>query len=640
MNIKSNAIMRSGSPYDRIFRLATLVVAGLTSGLVTSTVAAGNCLTLKSPDGKITAAIQGGAHLHYMVLFHGKPAVEDSPIGIIINGKDLGGDALFTGRPRTAEINESYPVTGVHATAINHCLATVIPIASDGQAWQLEVRIFNDGVAFRYRVPVAGPMHINGEDTAWNLPTGTGLWYQGAENTSYESRFDSQIAGQLPEGLELMAPATVKFSNGVGYGMMTEANLINYSDLSLKTASNSFIAFFRNSPMGWDATGDIVSPWRVTLLATTLNGLVNSDIIKNLCPPPSPELVNAPWIRSGRSVWHWLTGGAPKLEEQHAWIDGAKQLGYEYYLVDDGWKRWNGGGTNAWNALAGVVQYAKSQGVDIWAWVGASYVFDANERMNYFKKAKSIGIVGLKIDFPKPADPTWVNWYENTLRDAASLQLMVDFHGAVKPTGRERTWPNEMSREAVAGREQGKNPSLHDTTLPFVRYVQGHADYTPTLFIPERLKGSSYAHELAMPVVFTSPYLCMGDNPKHYLESDACDVLKALPSVWDETVVLPASEVGQLAVYARRHGNQWFIGAINNTLPRQVEIKLDFLRAGGFKLVELADDPNREDSFKRRTAVVTREDLLVLPLRKDGGYVAWLVPQYVYSAGGHANEKE
>jgi alpha-glucosidase len=642
MNVILNVVMRSYSAQGRNFRLAALLLlaAGLVLGEATGKAAAGDLLTLKSPDGQITATIQGGAHLQYAVLFHGKPVVENSPMGIIINGSDLGGDAWFAGQPRTAEINESYPVTGVHATAINHCLATAIPISSGGQAWQLEVRIFNDGVAFRYRVPAAGSRHINGEDTAWNLPAGTGLWYQGAENTSYESRFENQIVGQLPEGLELMAPATVKFSNGAGYGMMTEADLINYSDLSLRTASNRFTAFFRNSPQGWDAMGDIVSPWRVTLLAATLNGLVNSDMIKSLCPPPAPELVNAPWIRPGRSVWHWLTGGAPKLEEQHAWIDGAKQLGYEYYLVDDGWRRWNGGGTNAWNALEGVVQYAKSQGVDIWAWVGASYVFDAKERMNYFKKARSIGIAGLKIDFPKPADPTWVNWYEDTLRDAASVQLMIDFHGAVKPTGRERTWPNEMSREAVAGREQGKNPSLHDTTLPFVRYVQGHADYTPTLLIPERLKGSSYAHELAMPVIFTSPYLCMGDNPKHYLESEASDVLKALPSVWDETIVLPPSEIGQLAVYARRHGNQWFIGALNNTQPRQVQISLDFLGSGGFKLVELADDPDREAAFARRTATVTRSDSLILPLRKDGGYVAWLVPQDLYSAGAHATVKE
>ena len=124
------------------------------------------------------------------------------------------------------------------------------------------------------------------------------------------------------------------------------------------------------------------------------------------------------------------------------------------------------------------------------------------------------------------------------------MQLMIDFHGAVKPTGRERTWPNELTRESIAGREQGKSPAVHDLTLPFLRYVQGHADFTPTLFIPDRLSGSSFAHELAMAIVFTSPYLCLGDNPKNYLKCEATDVLKALPFVWDETRVLTGSEIG------------------------------------------------------------------------------------------------
>jgi alpha-glucosidase len=157
--------------------------------------------------------------------------------------------------------------------------------------------------------------------------------------------------------------------------------------------------------------------------------------------------------------------------------------------------------------------------------------------------------------------------------------------------------------------------------------VQGPADYTPTLLIPKRLDGSSFAHELAMPIVFTSPYLCMGDDPKHYLESDAADVLKALPSVWDETLVLPESKIGKLAAYARRHGEQWFVGVINGVMPRRETVSLKFLGKGSYKLVELADSPDRNDAFVRSERVVTSKDSLLLPLRKDGGYVAWLAPE-------------
>src|ERR1035437_1409073 len=588
-----------------------------------------NQIVLKSPDGKIIVTVQAGSQLSYDVSFHDRPVVNTSALGIVIDRVDLGKNTVFSGKPDLGEINEQYPVMGVHKAAVNHCKSAIVQLTSGNSKinWQLEVRVFNDGVAYRYRIPGDGMRHIDGESSEWTVPVGSKLWYQGAENTSYESRFGLDIVGQLSRGLQLMAPATLEFPDHAGYAMMTEANLINYSDMSLAVRGEAgFRVFFHNNPKGWDNVGEIILPWRVTLLTADLNVLVNSDLIKNLCPPPSPELANATWIRPGRSIWHWLTGGSPKLEEQHTWIDGAKELGYGYYLVDDGWRDWNGGGDNAWKALEGVAQYAKSQDVDIWAWVNAKYVFTPEDRAAYFKRAKSIGIVGLKIDFPEPADVKWVNWYEEILRDAASLQLMVDFYGAVKPAGRERTWPNEMTREAVAGREQGKNSSLHDTTLPFVRYVQGHADYTPTLLIPGRLHGSSYAHELAMAVVFTSPYLCMGDNPKHYLDSEAADVLKALPPVWDQTIVLPQSEIGQLAAFARRHGDQWFIGVINDITPRREKFDLNFLGRGNFKLVGLADSSDRNDAFVRQTKTVTSKDTLTIPLRIDGGYAAWILP--------------
>ncbi|HEY4417008.1 MAG TPA: glycoside hydrolase family 97 catalytic domain-containing protein [Verrucomicrobiae bacterium] len=593
-----------------------------------TTVAASNELKLKSPDGKIRVTIHSGDHLTYDVVFHHEHVVSGSTLGISVDGQDLGAPATFDGTPESCEINEQYPIMGGHDTATNHCLSSVIPLRSGNTKWQLAVKVFNDGVAYRYEIPGANTQHIDGESSSWNVPAGSRYWWQNAANTSYESKFETSVVGQSPAGREIMAPTTVQLPSHTGYAMLTEANLVNYSDMSLRLdASNSFLAFFRNSPHGWNNEGGIISPWRVTLLAPDLNVLVNSDLIKNLCPPPSPELAHATWIHPGRSAWGWLSCYCgPKVEEQHAWVDNTKALGWEYYLIDDGWKKWNGGGTNAWNALAEIVQYAKGKGVDIWLWVNAGEVFHPQDRLAYFQKAKSLGVVGLKIDFPKPANPVWVNWYEDCLKDAADAQLMVDFHGAIKPTGRERTWPNEVNREAVAGREQGKNPALHDTTLPFVRYVQGHADYTPTLFMPERLDGSSFAHELAMAIVYTAPFLCLGDNPEHYINSEARDVLQALPATWDETIVLPQSEIGQLAAFARRSGNQWFIGVINDQVPRQEKIKLSFLGKGGYRLVELADNAERNDAFARTVKTVTRKDTLTFSLRKDGGYTAWLVP--------------
>lgn len=585
--------------------------------------------SLKSPDSKIRAAFRkNGQHLAYEVTFRGKTVVELSNLGINIEGSDLGESLLLAGKPRFSEYKESYTTRGVHTNAVNHFCEVVVPLSggSNQIRWSLEVRAFNDGVAYRYRVPGNGSRLIAGESSEWVLPAGTRIWHQSADNRSYEARYAMDIVGQMQQDHRLMAPAAVKFPDGA-YGLITEANLVNYSDMALYSKGpRGFRAVFHDDSNGWKQEGEITSPWRVTMLSKDLNGLVNSDLIRNLCPAPSRELAHADWIKPGRSIWHWLTVGPPKLEEQRSWVDGTSQLGFEYYLVDDGWRNWNGGGDNAWKALSEIVDYGRAKNVQIWAWVDSKYVFQPEDRISYFKRASDIGLAGLKIDFPKPASATWVQWYDDVLRDAAQAHLMVDFHGAVKPTGRERTWPNEMTREAIAGREQGKSAPFHDNTLPFLRYVQGHADFTPALFQSDKLNGSSLAHELAMPIVFTSPFLCMGDHPERYLRSPAADVIKALPAVWDETIVLPQSEISELSAFARRHSNQWFIGVIGGSLPGREHIQLGFLKKGTYKLVELCDDPAKNDAFVRTERTVTRKGTLTAPLRKDGGYVAWIVP--------------
>ena len=588
-------------------------------------------MTLKSPDGKIVFLLTAGDQMKYSVVWNGKPIVKDATLGISIDGDDLGVKAQVDRFPQLQLLDDKFPVRGVHPVGATRCQSAVIGITRGAHAktWNLEVRVFNDAVAYRYNVPESGKHRIDGESTSWNLPAGSELWYLPGKNRSYEDKFRMGRVGEFAPGTEIMALATAVLPGG-GYAMMTEANVVNYSDLALMPApDNTFKAFFHNDQQGWiqESGGPVVSPWRVTLLAADLNALVNQDVLRSLCPPPSVDFSHASYIRPGRSIWHWLTGGAPKLEEQHTWVDGTKQMGFEYYLVDDGWKRWANGGESAWNALAELVRYAKSQNVDIWAWVGAGDVHDPKVREEYFQHAKRIGIVGLKIDFPQPANYEWVNWYDETLRDAARVGLMIDFHGATKPSGRDRTWPNEMTREAIAGREQGRNPSSHDTALPFTRYVQGNADYTPVLINPKKLSGCSVAYEVAMGVVYTSPYLCYGDNPKQYLESPAVEVLKNMPSVWDETQVLPGSRIGELAAFARRNQKQWFIGMVNGDNAHEESVPLTFLGIGDYRLVELEDSPETNNVVVRRERIVTRSDTLKAPLRKDGGYVAWLQPR-------------
>jgi alpha-glucosidase len=190
-----------------------------------------------------------------------------------------------------------------------------------------------------------------------------------------------------------------------------------------------------------------------------------------------------------------------------------------------------------------------------------------------------------------------------------------------------------MTRESIRGHEyhilryHRTLPPQHDTILPFTRFVIGPGDYTPTVFNPKELRGYTWAHELSQAIVFTSPYLCYADHPTNYLNNPAVDVLKAIPPAWDETVVLPGSEIGKCAAFARRSGKRWFVGVMNGGEATTLDFPLDFLGRGKYQMIQLGDAPDRGDGWQREEKVVTLKDPLNLSLRAGGGCVIELNPQ-------------
>jgi alpha-glucosidase len=455
-------------------------------------------------------------------------------------------------------------------------------------------------------------------------------WYQ-TDFGSYEGIFQNTPLESL-QGRRLPLPITFSLSGG-GFALITEANLVSYSDLGVQATNHSLRAFFHANQNGWASDEAVIQPWRVTLLARDLNALVNSDLVRNLCPPASNDLAKTTWIQPGRSTWQWWSSGGPVYSQQHQWVDWTKQLGFEYYLIDEGWRGWKDNGRDDWGCLREVCDYAKTQGVKIWAWVNSNQVSSPATRSNFLDHAVAAGVVGVKIDFEPEANVRWVNWYDDTLRDAAARKLLIDFHGANKPIGRDRTWPNELTRESIRGHEyhilryRRTLPPQHDCILPFTRFVIGAGDYTPTVFNPRELRGFTWARELAQAIVFTSPYLCYADHPQYYLTNSAVDVMKAIPSTWDETVVLPGSEIGKCAAFARRNGNTWFIGVINGTEPTTLDFPLSFLGSGNYQMIQLGDAEGRDDGWQREEKTAKRNDSVHLALRRGGGCVIELKPQ-------------
>jgi alpha-glucosidase len=203
---------------------------------------------------------------------------------------------------------------------------------------------------------------------------------------------------------------------------------------------------------------------------------------------------------------------------------------------------------------------------------------------------------------------------------------LVNFHGANKPTGEQRTWPNELTREAVEGMEYKDAPrAQHMATLPFTRLLAGPADYTPVILDKGR-NGTTWANQIASAAILTSPLLTYAAKPKTLLDNPAVGMIESIPSTWDETIVLPSSAIGQVAAFARRKGNTWFVAVDNGTTPCKIKIKLSFLGEGGYHAHLVGDVEGNPAAVLLQSTKMNRSGFLDLDLRSGGGFIGRFTP--------------
>jgi alpha-glucosidase len=579
--------------------------------------------TVTSPNGRLTAELTTTDNvLRYRITVDGQQVLAPSEIGIRSDGMELGRNVVLGTLTRNS-VDEQYDFFGGRGLAVNKANEASVLAISGSESYTVDLHVADDGVAVRLRLPAKKGRKIEAERSAWRFDGDPMVWVTQLD-PGYEQHYRTRTLSTLGT-VSYNMPLTAKIDDL--YVSITEAALKDYGDMALRIGTNGALeGYLFADTSGWTTDAAVVQPWRVTVIADNLTALVNTTLVYNLNAPRDASLDGADWIKPGRSAWQWMAIGAPQLDDQPQWVDWTQQLGFEYYLVDEGWSWW----PNAWSSLESVVAYASSKGVKVWLWVHSNEVKDANARQSYFQRAADIGIAGVKIDFPPACDHWWSTWYWDTARDAARYELLVDIHGANKPTGMERTWPNVLTREGIRGHEYHMTrydrllEPQHDTILPFTRYIAGVADYTPTVFAAEELQGNTWAHELAQAVVFTSPFLCYGGHPRDYLANSAVDVLKAIPAVWDETIVLPGSEPGKVAAFARRSGQHWFVGVLNGADELTLDLPLSFLGNGTWWVIRLADVTGRGDAWDRQEGSVSASDIIRLKLSSRGGFVAWL----------------
>jgi alpha-glucosidase len=578
--------------------------------------------TVSSPDGRIqTELTTTDSVLRYRITVDGVEVLAPSEVGIRTDGVDVGNDVSL-GTIERGFVDEQYDFFGGHSTAVNQANEGSVPATSGSESFTVDLHVANDGVGIRLRLPAKAGRRIEGERSVWRLDGNPTVWATELD-AAYEEHYRTTTLNSLAASAYGM-PLTAKMNDL--YVSITEAALRDYGDMALRPGgSGALEGTLYADPSGWTTDGEVVQPWRVTIIADDLTALVNSTLVQNLNPPRDASLDGADWIRPGRSTWQWMAIGAPQFADQHQWVDWTEELGFEFYLVDDGWKDW----PDAWNSLRSVCEYAASKGVAVWLWVHSNEVENPSSRQAYFSQAANAGIVGVKVDFPPACNRQWSTWYWDVARDAADQQLLVDVHGANKPTGIERTWPNMLTREGIRGHEWQMTrysrvlEPEHDTILPFTRLVAGAGDYTPTVFAAQELQGNTWAHELAQGVVFTSPFQCFSGHPQDYVTNPAVDVLRAIPAVWDETIVLPGSEPGTLAAFARRSGTEWFVGILNGPTATSLQVSLDFLGAGDWASIRLGDVSGSADAWDRQEGTVSASDSLQVDLASRGGFVGW-----------------
>ncbi|MBV3496462.1 glycoside hydrolase family 97 protein [Phocaeicola massiliensis] len=616
---------------------------------------------LQAQQAKMNIGIEAG-QLNFDVSFKGQPVILSSPLGMNIDNHLLGKEVKNSTVSTTSGKYKTYTIE-----------------QKDGNTYYIDSWEFNDGVALRYRIPSDGPRCIYGEQTAYTFPSGTHVWYasgpfQYGWIQAYQDRSTDSIKDEL-----LAPPATFLLPNGT-YAAITEANLFNFHGAVLFGKENNRVQFGYVENKGHVETGiitglpdskfwheevrnipwitsprngenEIVTPWRVLMLAEDLNGLVNNQIIAQVSDRPDPTLFpkgkDTEWIKPGRSVFTWLTEGNDRLSvaNHKKYVDGAAELGLQSVVVDDGWELWeetekNTNGRSKWELLKELTDYGKAKNVDIWVWRPSSPrsgnktdigLVDADERSGFMKKCAEAGVKGLKIDFFHTENLFTVNLMENILKDAAKAHLMVIFHGVNKPTGDSYTYPNLLAKEAVRGLESvgaenswapGPAWPYHNTVLPFTRWLAGPADYTPLNFRKFCPPSVTFTHQLASIYTFTSPMLIFAADMEDMLSCPGRMFIEEVPVVWDETKVLPESRIGKLAALVRRSGDTWYLSVLNGETPYKGKLQTDFLPKGTYRMTIASDEGSNYKKIVISNRKIKSGKTLQLDLLPGGGYLA------------------
>ncbi|OGD22009.1 MAG: hypothetical protein A2W03_07080 [Candidatus Aminicenantes bacterium RBG_16_63_16] len=622
-------------------------------------------LRVESPSRNLTIVfrLDGQGAPEWQVLRRGAPLLDWSPLGLTFREGKASRFAVLDSKTRSHD--ETYTlVIGKTKQARDHYRELQVDLEESTpprHRLNLLFRAYDDGVAFRYVLPEQGSLgafeivkedtefHFRDEMKAWALRTDT-------FHHAYEGQYLPTAVGAIPETGMVCLPLTMQREDGVTLSI-TEADLTDYAGMYLRGLPGTALQAVL-SPLP-DGSGAAVrgkppfsSPWRVLMVGDASGRLIESTIILNLNPPCALDDVS--WIKPGKAIFPWWPDfycdkpGVPSalgFENQKYYIDFAAENKLAYLELEPPWygpevdciehpEKYDITRPVPELRLPELMEYGKKVGVSLFIWAHWQNV-DRQADLA-FPLYKSWGAAGVKVDFMNRDDQEMVRWYHTVLKKAAANRLMVLFHGAYKPTGTQRTYPNLVTQEGVLGNEQNKVNALitpeHTVTLPFTRMLAGPMDFTPggfrnvtaKEFAPDmkrpRVMGTR-CRQLAMFVVYESPLLMICDDPAAYRGQPGLAFLQDVPTSWDETRAIDG-EIGKKITIVRRSGSDWYLGAMTDWTAREIRVPLGFLGAGRYEAEIYQDGPDGDTRPVEVTILrkeVTAEDTLSARLAKGGG---------------------
>ncbi|NOY36177.1 MAG: glycoside hydrolase family 97 protein [Chlorobi bacterium] len=623
-----------------------------------------------SPDNQLKLIIYTGNNIHFEVYRAGQYVAGAGNIFLKIKNKNIIGEHVVVEKTVKAEQQEVlHPVVPVKSSRIENHYRELTLVCKGN--YKLVFRIYNDGVAYRFQTSFPDSVIVEEEGIHYLFPGHTKSFYPREESffSHNEREYIHLDVTDIQPGDIASLPALFVSENGPRI-LLTESDLDDYPGMWLDgTGTRGIKGVFPHYPLKVRQTGDRnvepveraaylaktngtrKYPWRVMIIVPEDKDLLASQMVYKLAAPL--KLKNTDWIKPGKVAWDWwnalnvykvnFTSGVNTKTYKY-FIDFASSQGIEYIILDEGWyKLGNLMDINPDVDLEEIVRYGKEKNVGIILWVVWKTLYDQmEEALNRFE---ALGIKGIKVDFMQRDDQWMVNYYRKVAKEAARRHLLVDFHGAYKPSGLRREYPNVITREGVRGLEWNKWSDVitpaHNVTLPFTRMVAGPMDYTPGAMrnaqkvnfhasFSRPMSQGTRVHQLAMYVVFESPLQMLADNPSNYLREPEClSFLAEVPVTWDETIPL-AGKVGEYVVTARRKENTWYIGGMSNEQPRQVKIDLGFLPPGRYDLRFYKDGVNAgrfAEDFATGGTTVRSGDQITLKMAPGGGWVGILLKQ-------------